>query len=75
MFRARGDTGSYPKNIAEVEWIFSRREALLLATTATTSEMPGGMKRLIHRNEYKQVCRKVKKMAVSYQLSADRVSA
>jgi hypothetical protein len=44
-----GNTGSYPKRIADAEWIFSRGEALLLATTATTSEMPGGMKRLIHR--------------------------
>jgi hypothetical protein len=70
MLRGRGNTGSYPKKIADAEWIFSRREALLLATTATTSEMPGGMKRLTHRNEYKQVCRKVKKMAVSFQLSA-----
>jgi hypothetical protein len=60
MLRTRGDTGSYPKRIADAEWIFSRGEALLLATTATTSEMPGGMKRLTHRNEYKQVCRKVK---------------
>jgi hypothetical protein len=29
-------------------WIFSRRKRLLLAATGTTSEMPGGMKRLIH---------------------------
>jgi len=43
MLRARGDTGSYPKKNADVKWIFSRGEALLLATTATTSEMPGGM--------------------------------
>jgi hypothetical protein len=60
MLRTRVDTGSYPKRIADAEWIFSRGEALLLATTATTSEMPGGMMRLIHRNEYTQVSRKVK---------------
>jgi hypothetical protein len=42
------DTNSYAQRIAEAEWIFSRAEGLLLAATAT-SEMPGGMKRLIHR--------------------------
>jgi hypothetical protein len=61
MLRARGDTGSYPKRIADAEWIFSRGWALLLATAATTSEMPGGMMRLTHRNEYTYVSRKVKK--------------
>jgi hypothetical protein len=61
MLRGRGDTGSYPKKNAGAKWIFSRGGALLLATTATTSEMPGGMKRLTHRNEYTYVSRKVKK--------------
>jgi hypothetical protein len=50
------DTNSYSQRIAEAEWIFSRAEGLLLAATATTSEMPGGMERLIHRNDYIQVC-------------------
>ena len=43
-----GDTNSYTRSIAKAGWIFSRAEGLLLAATATTSEMPGGMKRLTH---------------------------
>jgi hypothetical protein len=51
-----GDTCSYAQRIAEAEWIFSRAEGLLLAATATTSEMPGGMERLTHTDEYTQAC-------------------
>jgi hypothetical protein len=47
--------------MSNAEWIFSRREALLLSTTATTGEMPGGMVRLTHGFEYKQLCGNVKK--------------
>jgi hypothetical protein len=50
------DKNSYAQRIAVAEWIFSRAEGLLLAATATTIEMPGGMVRLIHKNEYTQVC-------------------
>jgi hypothetical protein len=70
ILRARGDTGSYPKRITDAEWIFSREGTLLLTTTATTSEMPGGMKRLIHEFQYKQFSRNVKiqPLAFSSQL-------
>jgi hypothetical protein len=44
----RRDTNSYPKEIAYAEWFFSRGERLLLAATATTSIMPGGIDGLIH---------------------------
>jgi len=44
----RRDTNSYPQKIAYAKWIFSRGERLLLAATATTSIMPGGIDRLIH---------------------------
>jgi hypothetical protein len=60
MPRTCGDTDSYSKGIAEAEWIFSRGERLLLAATGTTSEMPGGILRLVHGSKYKQLCRKVK---------------
>ena len=46
------------------ELTISRGEALLLEATGTTSEMPGGMERLIHEIEYKAVFRKVKKAGV-----------
>jgi hypothetical protein len=52
---------------AETKWIFSRGGRLLLAATETTSEMPGGMVRLTHRNEYKQLRQKVKRAVISDQ--------
>src|ERR1039458_9754953 len=47
-----GDTNSYAQRIPDAEWIFSREETLLLAATGTTSEMPGGILRLIHEREF-----------------------
>jgi hypothetical protein len=46
-------TSSYRQRIANAEWIFSRKEGLLLAATDTTGEMPGGMERLTHVFEYR----------------------
>jgi hypothetical protein len=55
------ETYSYPQRIVETEWIFSRKERLLLAATETTGKMPGGMKRLNHSSQYKQLYEKVQK--------------
>jgi hypothetical protein len=49
---------------AEAEWIFSRGQRLLLEATETTSEMPGGMVRLIHAIEYTTVDSNVKKQGL-----------
>jgi hypothetical protein len=40
---------------ALAKWIISRKEGVLLAEEATTGELPDGMKRLNHGNQYNRL--------------------